>query len=103
MGWENGYGFVGGGGSGGAISTVLDVVQYTVGSAGGPVNGTTSFNPSPEILGDSVTVFVNGYGYLLNGVQFSFTTTGTYVTNITLLGGLQFNTGEIYTMTGYAT
>lgn len=72
------------------------IEQYPVGDTGGPVAGTTTFTPSPSLIGKTVNVAMR---VLLDaGDDYTFnTTTGT----ITLLGGRLFNTGETYTIFSY--
>jgi len=95
------YGFFGGG-VGGSSAAIVDIQQYTVSqSVGVPQPGATSFTFPTGLVGTNVTVFVNGYGYLVPTVQFSYTTSASGVTGITLLTGLQFQEGEFWTFTGF--
>lgn len=98
-----GFGFISGGGGGGGTVDVVDVVQLRAAAAPAPLaDGTATFTPTPAtaIRGNFVTVYVNGGGYLENAVQFEFDTDGTNITEIRLLNGLLFNTGEFWTFTG---
>jgi len=96
-----GFGFFTGGGAGGSIVSVVDIRQARAAAAPSTiVAGTATYTPSPAIRGNSVTVFVNGGDYLENDVDFEFDTSGGYVTEIRLLLGRLFNTGEFWTITG---
>ena len=98
----SGIGFIAGGGSGGGSASVVSIVQYVVGAAGGPTDQTTLFQPNPTIDGINMAMSVSGgFGFLQEGVQFTFTTVANKITTITLLTGLRFNAGELYTIIGY--
>lgn len=84
--------------SGGGGGNTVGSTQVEVGATGGPVNGTTTFTLS-TLIGKTIQFALSGYGFYLQGDQFIFnSTTGT----ITLLTGLLFNTGEVYTIFYYS-
>lgn len=101
MGFQSGIGFIGvslGGGGGGG--NTITMIQYQVDNgAGTPVSGATSFTLPTPILGTNLFI---GNPFILNSAstaspQYSVATSGGYVTGFTLLGGLTFNVGEVYT------
>lgn len=96
MGFQSGIGFIANSSSGGSGGgNTLSMVQYKVGSVGGPTNGATSFTLPTPVAGSSCYV-ANPMLLTLN-TDYSFATSGSNVTSITLLGGLTFNTNEVYT------
>lgn len=98
-----GFGFISGGGGGGGTVDIVDVRQLRAAPAPAPLtDGTSTYalTPSTYIRGNYVTVFVNGGDYLENDVDFEYDTDGTNITEIRLLLGRLFNTGEFWTFTG---
>lgn len=79
----------------------LFTLQYTVGSATGPIPGAITFAPVDSsgnhiLIGKTIDLFQ--LTILQAGVDFSFdTTTGV----ITLLSGRLFNAGEVYTIISF--
>jgi len=69
---------------------------FTIGDSGPntPVNGSTTYT-NTALISKSPIIFLNGFGTLVNGVDYTFNnTTGV----VTLIGGRVFNTGEVYTI-----
>ena len=82
--------------NGSTVTTYQYIVQ-AVQTDYQPLNGSTVFIV-PNLIGQNIQISLSGWGFLLQGSQYSFdSTTGT----ITLLTGLLFRTGEIYTIFSY--
>lgn len=92
------------------VTPPIEILQYTVGSPGGPAGGTFVFTPlnssgNPVLANHSILLELSGYGPLVAGTNYTFNpTTGTIT--LLIVGGFQtlFNAGppaEVYTITIY--